>query len=192
MRTRHIATAAVAALLITAAPISVVALDLGGTVKKVTKKVSNTLPGGGGSSGSGGSATGGTSSSSSSGSTSSGGSTSGGGSGLGVEVPLLGGNNLSVKLLDGSGVASVGVENGRTGTNILSGFQLSSLGLDPGTTAQLTTAGGAITVAFARALYESLDRLERQVLATRCGSVLHSPKAFDDELVQLCRILGSL
>jgi hypothetical protein len=190
MKIRIIATAAAAALLIAAVPIPAVALDLGGTVKKVTKTVSRTVSG---LSGGGSSAGSSSSSSGSTGSTSSGGDTSGG---LGVTVPLLGGSNLNVDLLGDSGVAGIGVENertgARTGVSVLSGFQLSSLGLDSGAVAQPSTADGRITVGFARALYENLDRLEQQALTTRCGSVLRSPKAFGGELVQLCRILGSL
>lgn len=201
-----VAGAVLALVLTTAAPEPVLALDVKKTVRKVTRGVSKTVGGLGGnrnnddkgSSASSGSAAGGS---------------SGGGGGLAsasasagrngikatVGSSLLGGTDVNVRLL-GSGAAAranASVGNSRVGAAVLSRRQLATLRIDsnpPGTGNVVLPGGGVggVTPSYARKLLASLDNREQQILLQRCSMITRSPKAFDAELVLLCRILAKL
>jgi hypothetical protein len=223
-----IAIGAVLALVVTTAmPEPVAALDLGKSVKKVSRSVSRTV----------GSLTGSnndddnTSSSSSTSSTSGGtagtsGGTSGtsgttsGGSGLasasasvgknGVSVKVgssvLGGTGVTVGALNTTGAAQLGAQVGdtRVGASVLSTRQLATLRIDanpPGTgNVALPGAGGGstgggtigVTPDYVRKLLASLSRAEEKILIQRCAMITRSPKAFDAELVLLCKLVAQL
>jgi hypothetical protein len=228
-----IAIGAVLALVVTTAmPEPVAALDLGKSVKKVSRSVSRTV----------GSLTGSnndddnTSSSSSTSSTSGGtagtsggtsgtsGTTSGGtttgGSGLasasasvgkdGVSVKvgssLLGGTGVTVGALNTTGAAQLGAQVGdtRVGASVLSTRQLATLRIDanpPGTgNVALPGAGGGstgggtigVTPDYVRKLLASLNGTEEKILIQRCAMIARSPKAFDAELVLLCKLVAQL
>jgi hypothetical protein len=233
-----IAIGAVLALVVTTAmPEPVAALDLGKSVKKVSRSVSrtvgsltgsnndddNTSSSSSTSSTSGGTAgtSGGTSGTSgtTSGGTTSGGTTSGG-SGLasasasvgkdGVSVKvgssLLGGTGVTVGALNTTGAAQLGAQVGdtRVGASVLSTRQLATLRIDanpPGTgNVALPGAGGGstgggtigVTPDYVRKLLASLSRAEEKILIQRCAMITRSPKAFDAELVLLCKLVAQL
>jgi hypothetical protein len=221
-----IAIGAVLALVVTTAmPEPVAALDLGKSVKKVSRSVSRTV----------GSLTGSnndddnTSSSSSTSSTSGGtsgtsgttsGGTTSGGSGLasasasvgkdGVSVKvgssLLGGTGVTVGALNTTGAAQLGAQVGdtRVGASVLSTRQLATLRIDanpPGTgNVALPGAGGGstgggtigVTPDYVRKLLASLNGTEEKILIQRCAMIARSPKAFDAELVLLCKLVAQL
>jgi hypothetical protein len=228
-----IAIGAVLALVVTTAmPEPVAALDLGKSVKKVSRSVSrtvgsltgsnndddNTSSSSSTSSTSGGTAgtSGGTSGTSG---TTSGGTTSGG-SGLasasasvgkdGVSVKvgssLLGGTGVTVGALNTTGAAQLGAQVGdtRVGASVLSTRQLATLRIDanpPGTgNVALPGAGGGstgggtigVTPDYVRKLLASLSRAEEKILIQRCAMITRSPKAFDAELVLLCKLVAQL
>ena len=177
-RSRVSNRAALAAIMFFAAPDVVLALDLGDTVRSVTRSVSDTLSGGGSTSASVGSGP-------------------SGGLKADVKSSLLGGTSVDVELLGGSGAASVSATSqGATteaGAGVLSRGQLLSLGLDPNATFAASSGGtGGISEAFARSLLAGFDRLEAHAFRLKCRDVLRSPKAFDAELALLCRIVASL
>jgi hypothetical protein len=230
-----IAIGAVLALVVTTAmPEPVAALDLGKSVKKVSRSVSrtvgsltgsnndddNTSSSSSTSSTSGGTA--GTSAGTSgttSGGTTSGGTTSGG-SGLasasasvgkdGVSVKvgssLLGGTGVTVGALNTTGAAQLGAQVGdtRVGASVLSTRQLATLRIDanpPGTgNVALPGAGGGstgggtigVTPDYVRKLLASLNGTEEKILIQRCAVITRSPKAFDAELVLLCKLVAQL
>lgn len=169
--------AVLTATVIVAAPDAGRALDLGDTVRSATRSVSEALSGGG--------------------STSAGiGSGSGGGLKAGAKSSALGGTSVDIEL-GGSGLAGVSATSEgaatKAGAGILSRGQLISLGLDPDTTFEANGGGtGSISAAFARSLLADLNRLQAQALKLKCRDVLRSPKAFDAELILLCRIVASL
>jgi hypothetical protein len=150
------------------------ALDLGDTVRSATRSVS-----GGGA--------GGTSASVGSGQT--------GGLKAGVKSGLLDGTNVEVDLLGESSAASVDGESAgpttKAGAGILSRGQLISLGLDPDASFAATGAG-SVNAAFAKSLLAGMSRIEAQAFKLKCRDILRSPKAFDAELILLCRIVASL
>jgi hypothetical protein len=228
-----IAIGAVLALVVTTAmPEPVAALDLGKSVKKVSRSVSrtvgsltgsnndddNTSSSSSTSSTSGGTAgtSGGTSGTSG---TTSGGTTSGG-SGLasasasvgkdGVSVKvgssLLGGTGVTVGALNTTGAAQLGAQVGdtRVGASVLSTRQLATLRIDanpPGTgNVALPGAGGGstsggtigVTPDYVRKLLASLNGTEEKILIQRCAMITRSPKAFDAELVLLCKLVAQL
>jgi hypothetical protein len=169
--------AALAAIMIFAAPDVGRALDLGDAVRSGTRSVSEALSGGGGTSASVGSGP-------------------SGGLKAGAKSSLLGGTSVDVEL-GGSGAASVSARSGgaatEAGAGILSRGQLISLGLDPNATSAASSGGtGGISEAFARSLLADLNRLEAQAFRLKCRDVLRSPKAFDAELILLCKIVASL
>ena len=107
----------------------------------------------------------------------------------------VGGTKVGVSALGPDGVASVDVRNGATGLSagVLSRGQLASLGLDADSPPGAGSPGKeGITPAYARAIMADLNRIERQALRLRCADVLRSPKAFDADLILLCRILKSI
>jgi hypothetical protein len=220
-------SAVLALVMAMAMPVPVSALDLGGsvdrvskglskTVDKVTDKVTDTLSGGGGSTPSG--STGGTSTASTSGGSTPGGTagTSGGVASVSASVSkngvtakvgsgLLGGTQVTVGALNSTGAAQIGIQVGdmRIGAAVLSKSQLATLRIDanpPGTSnVSLPGAGGGngggvvgVTPDYARKLLASLSRSEELILMQRCAMILRSPKAFDAELVLLCRLVAQL
>jgi hypothetical protein len=209
--------AVLAFVLTTTAPEPVVALDLKKTVRKVSRSVSKTVGGltggsrGGDDNSSTASGGGGSSDGSSTGATGTTGKS--GGSGIGsvsasigrnginakVGSSLLGGTDVKVGALNESGVAQVGVSagNSRVGASVLSQRQLATLRIDsnpPGTGNVGTGGGGVVGVTpdYARKLLASLDRGEEEILMQRCAMILRSPKAFDAELVLLCRLVAQM
>ena len=114
---------------------------------------------------------------------------------VGLGSTLLGGTKVGVSALGPDGVASVDVRNGATGLSagVLRRGQLASLGLDADSPPGAGSPGKeGITPAYARAIMADLNRIERQALRLRCADVLRSPKAFDADLILLCRILKSI
>ena len=185
---RSIWLATFAALTVALAmPVPVDALDLGDTVRKVTKSVSGALSGG--SSGS---------SASADGSSSTGGGTSGGiAAGGGTKLPGGTRIRLGVPGQDSLAVVDLSTDGAKAGVAVLSKGQLASLGLDanPRGTGNVSLPNGSVagvTPDYARRLVGGLDRNERQRLQIKCGNVLRSPKAFNAELILLCRLLASL
>ena len=205
-----ISVGAVLALVVTTAmPVPVAALDLGGSVDKVT----DTLSGGGGSTSS--SSTGGTSTAGTTGGTT---GTSGGGvasvsasvskNGVTAKVgsSLLGGTQVTVGALNPTGAAQIGAQVGSAGVGaaVLSNRQLATLRIDanPPGTGNVELPGGSagsgnggvvgVTPDYARKLLASLNRSEELILMQRCATILRSPKAFDAELVLLCRLVAQL
>jgi hypothetical protein len=223
-----ISVSAVLALVVaaTAMPLPVAALDLGGSVDRVSKglsktvdKVTDTLGGDGGSTSS--SSTGGTSTAGTSGGSTPGGTTagtSGGGvasasasvgkSGVKAKIgsSLLGGTQVTVGALNPTGEAQIGVQIGsaRVGAAVLSNRQLATLRIDanPPGTGNVALPGGSagsgnggvvgVTPDYARKLLATLNRSEELILMQRCAMILRSPKAFDAELVLLCRLVAQL
>ena len=171
----RVSTALAAILLTAAATPFAEALDLGKTVRSAGRSVGGALSGGGAGSASLGSGP-------------------GGGLSASANSPALDGTNLNINLFGQSGVADVSAKSQGAdtdaGAGVLSRGQLASLRLDPNTS--VAGGGGAVTPAFAQSLLAGLDRLEQQALKLRCADVLRSPKAFDSELILLCRILASL
>jgi hypothetical protein len=151
--------------------------------------------------------------------TTSGGTTSGG-SGLasasasvgkdGVSVKvgssLLGGTGVTVGALNTTGAAQLGAQVGdtRVGASVLSTRQLATLRIDanpPGTgNVALPGAGGGstgggtigVTPDYVRKLLASLNGTEEKILIQRCAMITRSPKAFDAELVLLCKLVAQL